>query len=159
MYIICLLSKLEIKHTSLKAAYTTQTPFPPTKHFSFSSLCRISSTMTFGKGQLQPNRKRTAPRDLRRSKTSRKQAREQVKKETVHTKTSKKKACDDVQQEAEAVDGDFNELLEPAEPRESSSDESDEDDNEDEENPYLERYGEENWEAELKKAPAMRKYS
>jgi hypothetical protein len=27
------------------------------------------------------------------------------------------------------------------------------------ENPYLERYGEENWEAELKKAPAMRKYS
>ena len=27
------------------------------------------------------------------------------------------------------------------------------------ENPYLERYGEENWEAELKKAPAMRKYT
>ena len=73
--------------------------------------------MTFSKGQLQANRKRTAPRDLARSKASRKQAREQVKQETEQTKMSRKQACDYVQQEEcqeEAVHGEFNELLEHA---------------------------------------------
>ena len=108
----------------------------------FSS-CRVPHClcdMTFGKGQRQPKKKRAGPYGQKRqsqSKKSRKQAYEQVHLEKARTNET-------TQDEVEAVNGDFvnsvvngdvNELPEPAEPRQESSsesDESDEDDNEEE---------------------------
>ena len=84
-YITKSLSKIYSKHTSLYAAYFTQTPFPP-KNMSSKTCFFLSHSpalfgdMAFGKGQQQPDRKWNASIDQRRwgTQKTQKQAHEQV---------------------------------------------------------------------------------